>query len=193
MIIGTGNKVPEKKGAVYMKVIISGRRTEVEKRLKELIEKKLSKLDKFFGDEAEARVTITGEKGDRIVMEVTVFSDGMMYRAEERDGDAFTAIDKIVTVIERQIRKNKTRLEKRLRADAFDPSNFEAEVAADEESEFNILRNKHIYLKPMSAEEAILQMNLLGHSFFLFKNSETNETNLVYKRNDKNYGLIEID
>lgn len=185
--------MPEKKGAVYMKVIISGRRTEVEKRLKELIEKKLSKLDKFFGDEAEARVAITGEKGDRIVMEVTVFSDGMMYRAEERDADAFTAIDKIVTVIERQIRKNKTRLEKRLRADAFDPSNFEAEVAADEESEFNILRNKHIYLKPMSAEEAILQMNLLGHSFFLFKNSETNETNLVYKRNDKNYGLIEID
>lgn len=179
-----------------MKVIISGRRTEVEKRLKELIEKKLAKLDKFFGEGAEAKVTLTGEKGDRVVMEVTVFSDGMMYRAEEHSSDAFSAIDKIVTVIERQIRKNKTRLEKRLRTGAFDASNFEPEVAtADEEEEgaFNILKNKHIILKPMSIEEAILQMNLLGHSFFVFKNASTDETNLVYKRNDKNYGLIEID
>ena len=176
-----------------MKVIISGRRTEVEERLKELIEKKLSKLDKFFSDSSEAKVTLTGEKGDRVVMEVTVFSDGMIYRAEENAADAFSAIDKIVTVIERQIRRNKTRLEKRLRDNAFDPANFEPEVKAEEESEFNILKNKHIYLKPMSAEEAILQMNLLGHSFFLFKNASTDGTNLVYKRNDKNYGLIEID
>ena len=181
------------KGAVYMKVIISGRRTESTERLKELIEKKLTKLDKFFSDSSEAKVMITGEKGDRVVMEVTVFSDGMLYRAEETAADAYTAIDKIVTVIERQIRRNKTRLEKRLRENAFDPANFEPEAKADEESEFNILKNKHIYLKPMSAEEAILQMNLLGHSFFLFKNASTDETNLVYKRNDKNYGLIEID
>ncbi len=176
-----------------MKVIISGRRTEVEERLKELIEKKLAKLDKFFSDSSEAKVTLTGEKGDRVVMEVTVFSDGMIYRAEEDASDAFSAIDKIVTVIERQIRRNKTRLEKRLRSGAFDPANFEPEAKADEESEFNILKNKHIYLKPMSTEEAILQMNLLGHSFFLFKNASTDGTNLVYKRNDKNYGLIEID
>ena len=181
------------KGAVYMKVIISGRRTEATERLKELIEKKLSKLDKFFSDSSEAKVTLTGEKGDRVVTEVTVFSDGMIYRAEETAADAFTAIDKIVTVIERQIRRNKTRLEKRLRENAFDPANFEPEAKAEEESEFNILKNKHIYLKPMSAEEAILQMNLLGHSFFLFKNASTDETNLVYKRKDKNYGLIEID
>ncbi len=176
-----------------MKVIISGRRTEATERLKELIEKKLSKLDKFFSDSSEAKVTLTGEKGDRVVTEVTVFSDGMIYRAEETAADAFTAIDKIVTVIERQIRRNKTRLEKRLRENAFDPANFEPEAKTEEESEFNILKNKHIYLKPMSAEEAILQMNLLGHSFFLFKNASTDETNLVYKRKDKNYGLIEID
>ena len=176
-----------------MKVIISGRRTEATERLKELIEKKLSKLDKFFSDSSEAQVTLTGEKGDRVGREVTVFSDGMIYRAEETAADAFTAIDKIVTVIERQIRRNKTRLEKRLRENAFDPANFEPEAKTEEESEFNILKNKHIYLKPMSAEEAILQMNLLGHSFFLFKNASTDETNLVYKRKDKNYGLIEID
>lgn len=189
-----GAAAPNQKGAVFMKVIISGRRTEVEERLKELIEKKLSKLDKFFSDSSEAKVTLTGEKGDRVVMEITVFSDGMMYRAEEDAQDAYSAIDKIVTVIERQIRRNKTRLEKKLRANAFDPENFEPEIQSEkEESEFNILKNKHIYLKPMSAEEAILQMNLLGHSFFLFKNAETDETNLVYKRNDKNYGLIEVD
>lgn len=109
-----------------MKVIISGRRTEATERLKELIEKKLSKLDKFFSDSSEAKVTLTGEKGDRVVTEVTVFSDGMIYRAEETAADAFTAIDKIVTVIERQIRRNKTRLEKRLRENAFDPANFRA-------------------------------------------------------------------
>ncbi len=180
-----------------MKVIISGRRTEVEKRLKELIEKKLAKLDKFFGEGAEAKVTLTGEKGDRVVMEVTVFFDGMIYRAEEHTSDAFSAIDKIVAVIERQIRRNKTRLEKRLRSGAFDASNFEPEASGasdtEEEAEFNILKNKHLILKPMSAEEAILQMNLLGHSFFVFKNADTEETNIVYKRNDKNYGLIEID
>lgn len=188
------NRAHNQKGAVFMKVIISGRRTEVEERLKELIEKKLAKLDKFFSDTSEAKVTLTGEKGDRVVMEVTVFSDGMMYRAEEDAQDAYSAIDKIVTVIERQIRRNKTRLEKRLRDNAFDPQNFEPDAQVEkEESEFNILRNKHIYLKPMSTEEAILQMNLLGHSFFLFKNAENDETNLVYKRNDKNYGLIEID
>ena len=180
-------------GAVYMKVIISGRRIEIEERLKELIEKKLSKLDKFFREDAEAKVTLTGEKGDRSVMEVTVFSGGMIYRAEENTDDAYTAIDKVVTVIERQIRKNKTRLEKRLRENAFDAANFETGTETDEEKEFNVVKQKKIALKPMSTEEAILQMNLLGHAFFVFKDAVTEETKLVYKRNDKDYGLIEME
>lgn len=176
-----------------MKITISARRMEVEERLKELIEKKIAKLDKMFRDDAEAKVTITAEKGDRTVMEVTVFSSGMIFRAEEMSDDAFSAIDKIVNVIERQIRKNKTRLEKRLRENAFDPSNFEPDSLSEEESVFNIARTKHFTLKPMSVDEAILQMNLIGHAFFLFKNSDTDETNLVYRRNKKDYGLIEID
>ena len=176
-----------------MKVIISGRRIEIEERLKELIEKKLSKLDKFFREDAEAKVTLTGEKGDRSVMEVTVFTGGMIYRAEERSDDAYTAIDKLVTVIERQIRKNKTRLSKRLRENAFDAANFETGTETDEEKEFNVVKQKKIALKPMSTEEAILQMNLLGHAFFVFKDAVTEETKLVYKRNDKDYGLIEME
>ncbi len=176
-----------------MKVIISGRRIEIEERLKDLIEKKLSKLDKFFREDAEAKVTLTGEKGDRCVMEITVFSSGMIYRAEEISDDAYVAIDKIVTVIERQIRKNKTRLEKRLKENAFDASNFESGTETDEEKDFTVVKTKKVALKPMSTEEAILQMNLLGHNFFVFKDSATEETKLVYKRKDKNYALIELE
>ncbi len=175
-----------------MKVIISGRKFEIEQRLKELIEKKMGKLDKFFRDDADAKVTITAEKGNRSVMEVTVFSGGMIYRAEETTDDIYSAIDKTVTVIERQIRKNKTRLEKRLRTDAFETGEFDIEPI-DEEKEFNIVKNKHISIKPMSPEEAILQMNLLGHNFFVFKNDKTEAMEVVYKRNDKNYGLIEME
>ncbi len=176
-----------------MKTIISGRRIEIEDKLKELIEKKLSKLDKFFREDAEAKVTITGEKGDKSVMEITVFSGGMIYRAEERGDDPYTAIDKIVTVIERQIRKNKTRLEKRLRENAFDASNFEIGTETDEEKDFDVIKKKAIALKPMNTEEAILQMNLLGHTFFVFKDDTTELTKLVYKRKDGGYGLIEMN
>lgn len=175
-----------------MKVIINGRKFEIEQRLKELIEKKLGKLDKFFRDDADAKVTITGEKAGKSVMEVTVFSGGMIYRAEERTDDVFSAIDKTVTVIERQIRKNKTRLEKRLRAGAFESGEFEIEPV-EEEKEFNIVKTKHISIKPMSPEEAILQMNLLGHNFFVFRNDKTEQANVVYVRNDNDYGLIELD
>lgn len=176
-----------------MKTIISGRRIEIEEKLKELIEKKLGKLDKFFREDAEAKVTITGEKGDKSTMEVTVFSGGMIYRAEERGTDPYSAIDKIVTVIERQIRKNKTRLEKKLRENAFDAGNFDAGTEAEEEKDFDIIKKKAITLKPMSTEEAILQMNLLGHTFFVFKDDTTDITTLVYKRKDNGYGLIEMN
>lgn len=176
-----------------MKLAINARRTQIEDRLKLLIEKKLGKLDKFFRDDAQAKVTVTKENDRQDVIEVTLSSGGTIYRAEERTDDLYSAIDKIVSVIERQIRKNKTRLEKRLRDNAFDPSNFEPDTATEEETEFNVIRTKQLALKPMSTEEAILQMNLLGHSFFLFKNDRTEQTNLVYIRNDGNYGLIEVE
>ena len=115
----------------------------------------------------------------------------MIYRAEETDRDEFAAIDNVVDVIERQIRKNKTRLEKKLRETAFTAP---AEIDdAEEETEFKIVKTKKYAVKPMSPDEAILQMNLLGHEFFLFKNSNTDENNIVYKRHDGNYGLIETE
>ena len=171
-----------------MKVIISGRRIEIEEHLKELIEKRLSKLDKFFRDDAEAKVTLTGEKGDRSVMEVTVFSGGMIYRAEENTDDAYTAIDKVVTVIERQIRKNKTRIEKKVRRGAFVITEDDDDEYT-EEGEFRI-RTKSFPFKPMSPEEAILQMNLIGHTFFAFTDDSTGDVCVVYKRKDGDYGLI---
>src|SRR5690606_18943713 len=106
-------------------------------------------------------------------------------------GDMYASIDKSVDVLERQIRKNKTRLAKKLHEDAFEPENFKVKEEIPEEEEFNVVRSKRFAIKPMDVEEAILQMNLLGHQFFVFSNADTNEVNVVYKRKDGNYGLIE--
>ena len=114
----------------------------------------------------------------------------MIFRSEITDRDMYAAIDKSVDVLERQIRKQKTKLEKKLRAGAFEESGYEDFA---EEDEFRIVKVKKYKNKPMSAEEAILQMNLLGHEFYIFTNSETNEKEVVYKRKDGNYGLIELD
>lgn len=171
-----------------MKVRISGRKMEVQDKLIKIAEKKIDKLSKFFGDDAEAVMTFSEQKDSKTV-EMTIFSAGMIYRAEETCLDEYAAIDKVVDVIERQIRKNKTRLEKRLRDTAFSVPDEKPE---EEEKEFKIVKTKKHALKPMSVEEAILQMNLLGHQFFVFLNAETDEDNIVYKRRDGNYGLIEI-
>ena len=171
-----------------MKVRISGRKMEVQDKLIKIAEKKIDKLSKFFGDDAEAVMTFSEQKDSKTV-EMTIFSAGMIYRAEETCLDEYAAIDKVVDVIERQIRKNKTRLKKRLRDTAFSVPDEKPE---EEEKEFKIVKTKKHALKPMSAEEAILQMNLLGHQFFVFLNAETDEDNIVYKRRDGNYGLIEI-
>lgn len=171
-----------------MKITITTRKTFVNEIDKGMIEKKIGKLAKFFSDEAEATVTVSSQKNDKIV-EVTIFANGIVYRAEERNEDILDAVDKAEVAIDRQIRRNKTRLEKNLRREALVPAVEDAPV--EEEKEFNIIRTKTHSLKPMSAEEAILQMNLLGHEFFIFLNAETDSTDIVYKRKDGNYGLIE--
>ena len=174
-----------------MKITITSRKTEIKDREKALIEKKIGKLAKFFNDDAEATVTVSSQKNDKIA-EVTIFASGLVYRAEDRNPDLLDAIDKIETVIDRQIRKNKTRLEKSIKREAFVPAPEEApEEEVPEETNFNIIRTKSHRLKPMSPEEAILQMNLVGHEFFVFFNSNTETTDIVYKRKDGNYGLIE--
>ena len=176
-----------------MKFNIIGRKIEVSEKKRDYIEKKLSRLDKFFKDEAEARIVI-GTVKDNEFIEVSVYSTGMIYRAEVIDTDVFCAADKSVDIIERQIRKNKTRLEKKIKRDAYDDKTMlNGEVYIDDEEipEFKIVKKKRFQIKPMSAEEAVLQMNLLGHEFFVFKNIDTDEMNVVYKRKDGNYALIE--
>lgn len=174
-----------------MKFNIIGRKVEVTERIKDYVTKKLSKLDKFFKEESDARVVI-GSIKDNSYIEATIHASGMMYRAEITDPDLFAAIDKSVDIIERQIRKNKTKLEKKIKKDAITDSvllsgnNFE-----DDDEEFKVIKRKRFHVKPMTEEEAILQMNLLGHNFFVFLNPETDEMNVVYKRKDGNYSIIE--
>ena len=155
-------------------------------------EKKVMKLERFFRDDAEAIVAFSVEK-DRNKVEITVHAANTYFRASEATSDMFASIDAAVSTIERQIRKNKTRLARRLRQDAFVRS---AEVTSfvpdDEEHSFEIVRFKEFPMKPMTREEAILQMNLLEHNFFAFKDEENGQAfAVVYKRNDGGYGLIE--
>ena len=151
-----------------------------------LIEKKLEKFDKFFGADTDAFVTCKVRKGVKII-EITVTYGTTVFRAEEESDTFITALDRAVESLERQIRKNKTRLEKRLRSGAFELA-FD-DIDEEEEGEFNI-RTKTFPIKPMSVEEAILQMNLLEHQFFMFRDADTNEPCVVYRRKAGDYGLI---
>lgn len=171
-----------------MKFIITGKKIEVTEGIKDKIYKKLGKLEKFFKDEPQVKVTVSAVK-DRHTIEVTIFSKGVMFRAEETDVDLYACIDTIVDVIERQMRRHKTHLEKKLKKEAFDVP-YEAPVPV-EEKEYNVVKVKKFAFKPMDVEEAILQMNMLGHEFFVFNNAESGDINIVYKRKDGNYGLIE--
>ena len=171
-----------------MKIIITGRKRTPRDSFKEHAEKKLQKVERFFDDSAEAKVTATVEKSCQIV-EVTVATRGMIFRSEERAQNMNEALDKCVDSLIRQIRKNKTRLEKRLREGSLD-SVIIASEPEEEALDFNVVRTKHVSVKPQSVDEAILQMNLLDPQFYLFRNAETDEVNVVYKRQDGGYGVI---
>ncbi len=171
-----------------MKITVIGRQMNVYEDMKALIEKKLAKFDKFFPGEGTATVTLSCKKNDRN-LEITISAGGTLFRSEVR-GDSFRdALDSACANIERQIRKNKTRLAKKLREGVFNPYPDEAydDTVADEEE---IIRTKSFPIKPMSAEEAILQMNLIGHQFFVYEDDTTNDTCVVYKRHDGGYGLL---
>ena len=176
-----------------MKTIITGRKMEVSDKLRDQVEKKLGKLDKFFREDSEMQVTFSEQKNE-VTVEVTVFDGNTLFRAEEKNEDKYAALDKTVDVLERQIRKNKTKLEKRLRASSLTPPPYWDSIENDEEEpEFKIVRSKRYSLKPMSPEEAVLQMNMLGHDFFIFKDAESFTTSIVYKRKSGDYGLIETE
>ncbi len=172
-----------------MKVTIVGRQMNVWDEMKTIIEAKLAKLDKYFNDECTATATLSS-KHNKKCLEITIVSAGTIFRSEVQDETFRNALDKAVYAIERQIRKNKTRLAKRLRAGAFDYGIVDTGEDFEEEPEFKI-RRKSFTIKPMSVEEAIMQMNLLEHEFFVFKDAGTEEVCIVYKRKDGDYGLIE--
>lgn len=173
-----------------MTITITGRKVALKDSFKERVEKKLKKFDRFFDDKAQANVTVTLEK-NRQTVEVTIKSSGMIFRAEETQPLMEDALDKVTDALIRQIRKNKTKLEKRLRANAFDAINMADEVV--EETDFKIVKAKKFPIKPLDVEEAILQMNMLGHEFFMFRNANTGEINVVYRREDGDYGILEPD
>ncbi|MBR5381041.1 MAG: ribosome-associated translation inhibitor RaiA [Oscillospiraceae bacterium] len=179
-----------------MKFTYNEKKVQISDELREYSEKKIGKLDRFFRTESDAFVTFTIERG-RHIAEVTLRNNGMYYRVSESTSDMYASVDSAVAAIERQIRKNKTRLEKRLREGAFEreikPS--VSQLVPDEENDdYRIVRTKKFSIKPMTPEEAILQMNLLGHEFFAFKNQEDNDAfAIVYKRKSGGYGLIDSD
>lgn len=164
--------------------------------IKDYAEKKISKLDRYFQDEdAVACITFTVEREHLCSAELTIRSGNTLLRSqtEAPDGDMRGAIDAAVGYIERQILKNKTRLSKRLRAEGFPPAALDSDFEVAEEKEFHIVRTKRFSVKPMTTEEAILQMNLLAHSFFVFRDAEEDTLSIVYKRKNGGYGLIETE
>lgn len=169
-----------------MNITIIGRKCNPREDFRSRVEKRLLKVEKLFGEDAVAKVTAIVEKNYQAV-EVTVNKDGMIFRAEQRAENINDALDECVDSLIRQIRKNKTRLEKKFRAVSFDDF---IDYDVEEESEFDLIREKTVALKPQSVEEAILQMNLLGHQFYMFLNAETGIINVVYTRKDSGYGLI---
>ena len=160
--------------------------------LRAYAEKKIGKLEKLFRGEPTAYVTFRVER-NRNIAEVTVNANGMFYRASESTNDMYVSIDAAVAALTRQVRKYKTRLEKRIHENVLDADFVPAvPVAEEEEKEFKVIRTKRFSIKPMSVDEAILQMNLLEHSFYVFKNQdEGGAFSVVYKRQDGDYGLIE--
>ena len=177
-----------------MKFTFAEKKMDSSEDLRAYAEKKIGKLDRFFRNEAEAFVTFSLERG-RFRAEITIHNNGTYYRASELTQDMYASVDSGVAAIERQIRRNKTRLEKRLREGALEreaaPAYAAAEDMAEDDEDFRIVRSKRFSIKPMSAEEAILQMNLLGHEFFVFRNMDAEDAiAVVYKRKQGGYGLI---
>ena len=176
-----------------MKCTFACKKTPLNSSVKGYTEKKLSRLDRYFQEEATAFVTFSVEKDHLCTVEITIRGGNTLFRAQkqETDGDMRSAIDAATDYIERQILKNKTRLAKRLRTEGFPPPAAQDDFSVHEETEFNIVRTKRFSVKPMSPEEAILQMNLLDHSFFVFRSEEDDSLSIVYKRRNGGYGLIE--
>lgn len=172
-----------------MKIIISGKNIDVTEGLKTAVQDKLGKLEKYFTPETEAQVTLSVEK-DRQKIEVTIPVKGNIIRSEQVSSDMYVSIDLVEEVIERQLKKYKKKLVDQKQAASFFKQEYIDKDYMDEE-EIRIIRSKKFDIKPMYPEDACIQMELLGHSFYVFCNAETDQVNVVYKRKGNTYGLIE--
>lgn len=170
-----------------MKITVIGRKVNLRNNFKDLVERKLQKFDRIFDPDAEAIVTVTMEK-NRQTVEITIEQRGMIYRVEDTALEMNEALDHVMAALGRQIRKNKTRLErmKKMAPDA----EFAEEYYELPDEEPEIVREKRFFVEIMTPEEAILQMEMLGHEFFLFRDDESGEVNVVYRRKDGSYGLL---
>ena len=173
-----------------MRFIITGRNIDITEGLKSAVEEKLGKLDRFFAPETEVNVTLSVEK-ERQKIEVTIPIKGHVIRSEQSSNDMYVSIDLVEEVIERQLRKYRTKLASKKMNVAENFSEAFIDSDADEDEEIKIVRTKRFGMKPMYPEDACVQMELTGHDFFVFRNAETDEVNVVYKRKGNTFGLIE--
>lgn len=172
-----------------MKFIISGKNIDVTEGLRSAVNEKIGKLEKYFTEDTEIFVTLSTQK-ERQKIEVTIPMKGNIVRAEQESNDMYVSIDLVEEIIERQLRKYKTKLLIKQQA-AVNLNKEFIDEDVDDDEEIKIIRTKKFAVKPMDAEEACVQMELLGHNFFVFRNAETDEVNVVYKRKGNTYGLIE--
>lgn len=179
---------------------IRGENIEVTPAIRDHVEGKVDKVSRYFNEEiqATANVNLKVYNDRQTKVEVTIPMKNLTLRAEERNADMYAAVDLIVDKLERQIRKYKTKINRKSReregvAIYFATMDTDSNVAHTDEEEYNIVRTKQFDLKPMDQEEAVLQMNMLGHNFFIFTDADSNGTNIVYKRKDGRYGLIETN
>ena len=169
-----------------MNFIISGKNIEVTEGIRAAIEEKLGRLDKYLADDIDIIVTLSVQK-ERQKIEVTIPMKGHIIRAEQDSADMYVSIDLVIDILERQIRRYKTRLMSK----KYEGAGLKQEFIDKDEDEIRIIRSKKFAIKPMDVEEACIQMDLLGHNFFVFRNADTFEVNVVYKRKGNTYGLIE--
>ena len=174
-----------------MRYTISGKNINITPGLKDAVESKLGKLERYFSPDTEVQVTLSAEKG-RQKIEVTIPVKGSIIRAEQDSSDMYVSVDLVEEIIERQIRRYKKKLiDKKQAAIAFSQAFIEDEEDTAYEDDIQIVKTKKFAMKPVNPEEACLQMEMLGHTFFVFLNSETEQVNVVYKRKNGTYGLIE--
>ena len=173
-----------------MKYNIRGDKMVITEAIKDYTETKLGKLEKYFKEDDITANVLTRVRGNSQIVEVTIPTDKFILRSEEENDDLYAAIDLVTDKLERQIRKNKTRLNRNIKGSVKE-FNFDFDIKDEEESKEKIVKRKNIEMKPMDEEEAILEMELLGHSFFVYKDMDTNKICVLYKRKDGDYGLIE--